>query len=308
MDRQSQSPVRRRRGFTLVELLVVVAVVGLLMSILLPVMAKAKIRARGVRCLNNYRTLAQGWTMFADDNNDVMLPGKFASEPGGYSNPKNWYPVGNGMKFRPPWAAYMGAYVGAFAFNKPRTDTDRQDFDNEVYINPLRADWKDERNYSFGYNHQFLGNARRSKSGVFYNYPARRGRLSNFAETVMGATSIGTAAGFAQAQRTPYENDGKKYTSDANHAWSLDPPRLTSRSDRGSGDADSPRTAVDDCFEGRAIAAFLDGHVEARTAESLGYRQLSGGKFVDLEKVPNLPHNQYFSGTGRDDAPPAKPQ
>jgi prepilin-type N-terminal cleavage/methylation domain-containing protein/prepilin-type processing-associated H-X9-DG protein len=63
----------RGGGFTLLELLVVIAVIAILAGLLLPVLAKAKSKAQGVFCLNNTRQLAVGWLLYADDN-DGRLP------------------------------------------------------------------------------------------------------------------------------------------------------------------------------------------------------------------------------------------
>ena len=49
-----------RAGFTLVELLAVIAIIGLLMALLLPAMQSARESARGVHCGNNIRQLALG--------------------------------------------------------------------------------------------------------------------------------------------------------------------------------------------------------------------------------------------------------
>jgi prepilin-type N-terminal cleavage/methylation domain-containing protein/prepilin-type processing-associated H-X9-DG protein len=59
-------------GFTLIELLVVIAIIAILAAILLPVLAKAQQRGERASCLNNLRQLAIGWTMYADDNNQII--------------------------------------------------------------------------------------------------------------------------------------------------------------------------------------------------------------------------------------------
>jgi prepilin-type N-terminal cleavage/methylation domain-containing protein/prepilin-type processing-associated H-X9-DG protein len=48
----------RKKGFTLIELLVTISVIALLMSILVPALAKARQRAEGVVCLSNLRQMA----------------------------------------------------------------------------------------------------------------------------------------------------------------------------------------------------------------------------------------------------------
>jgi prepilin-type N-terminal cleavage/methylation domain-containing protein/prepilin-type processing-associated H-X9-DG protein len=56
------------RGFTLVELLVVIALIALLAALLLPVLSKARTRTQGIVCLNNVRQLTLAWTLYADDH------------------------------------------------------------------------------------------------------------------------------------------------------------------------------------------------------------------------------------------------
>lgn len=62
------------RGFTLVELLVVLAVIAILSSLLLPAVAKGKSHAHATACLSNQRQISLALQMFADDRYG-LLPG-----------------------------------------------------------------------------------------------------------------------------------------------------------------------------------------------------------------------------------------
>jgi prepilin-type N-terminal cleavage/methylation domain-containing protein/prepilin-type processing-associated H-X9-DG protein len=297
---------RFRGAFTLIELLVVVSIVALLVAILLPALSGARLRSQSVLCLARLRTLADGWHMYADDFDDVAVPGRMANLGGGTGNPANWYDVGNGLKYRPRWIAAMGRYVGVYGFDMPRTDYDRQDYDSKAYQCPAVPDWVDERNGAFGYNHQFLGNGRQT-AGQFHNFPVNRSSIASFGGTVLAADCMGTAAGLSADRRAAYGNDATGFDQLGNHGWTLDPPRLTALSDVGSGDPGSPRTAVDPRHLGKANAIFCDGHGQTEAPYSLGYRIRGDGSYADTDGGDLRPTNYWFSGTGRDDDPPPKP-
>lgn len=296
----------RRFAFTLIELLVVVSIIALLLSVLLPSLSRARHQAKSTVCLTRLRQLSHGWHMYADENNDICLPGRFFKKPGGTSNSANWYDAGNGLKYRPRWVATMGKHVGIFAFNEPSTSNDRQDYDSKVYQCPSVPRWINERNYAYGYNHQFLGNARQT-AGKFHNFPVQRSTIRSFSGTVLAADCLGTAAGVPTRSRKPYSKMGSDFAQLGNHGWTLDPPRLTDRSDRGTGDAGSPQTAVHPRHLNRTNVVFCDGHCETKTPQALGYRIRADGSYVDDGSVEDPPTNRWFSGRGRDDDPPDKP-
>jgi len=73
----------RRQAFTLVELLVVIGIIAVLVSILLPVMGKAREQADAVRCASNLRQFAQANEVYVNETKGWNLPGYWDITPGG---------------------------------------------------------------------------------------------------------------------------------------------------------------------------------------------------------------------------------
>jgi len=136
---------RVRAGFSLVELLVVIGIVGLLLAILLPVLSRVRAMARSTVCLAHLQHLGDGYRMYLNNNGnrsfawqqaitdltwwellqpyngsirDTLLCPQ-ATEPGNAIGGafKAWGPDVTWAAGNPRWVP-RGIYVGSYGFNR----------------------------------------------------------------------------------------------------------------------------------------------------------------------------------------------
>lgn len=103
-----------RRAFTLIELLVVVAVIAVLISILLPALAKARIAGRGAVCQSNMRQIMLAITLYTHDH-----AGNFPRT----MDIVDGMPVTNGWWRTDAYQRALGEYIG---IQTGSVDTDGQ--------------------------------------------------------------------------------------------------------------------------------------------------------------------------------------
>ena len=95
---------RKRRAFTLVELLVVIGIIAALIGILLPVLSGVSARGRDIKCQSNLRQILTAFQGYAAENKGSMPYGLYYVP----ENPLNYGP--GGTRFV-SWASQVGKYV-----------------------------------------------------------------------------------------------------------------------------------------------------------------------------------------------------
>lgn len=152
---------QEKQGFTLVELLVVVAIIALLISLVMPGVGNALARARLTGCSSNLRQQGQAALGFTADNNRTLPQSRQGA--GGQHGLWGHENVG--------WEWALATYVGAAV-----PEVDRAATGHPVFICPASSIRWDSNRPWFGQRGNYMhgsqpaGSAENAYSGLYYNY------------------------------------------------------------------------------------------------------------------------------------------
>lgn len=313
---------RGKRAFTILELITVVAIIGLLIAIIVPSLQGARRSAKANVCVSKLKGLGLAFSVYLNENRDMFPPYRLRkvdpSLPDGAAH--EYFNEVNNLSPRWHWFLELdsGPVIDDRPFRRLRVPwgdgglsrgTDPNDRSGTTMTNPafecpsLDQDEfaKDVRNGAYGYNYQYLGNTRQhSDPKRWDNFPVASHRIKSPSQTVLIADSRG--GGYPHGK----------------HSYALDPPRLAteagarrfspSASDLGEGLDPTVflYSPVEMRHEAKGNVAFIDNHAEAMTAVQLGYEITDSDRFKGVQKPVTDPAvdvhatNKLWNGLGND--------
>lgn len=185
--------MRRERGYTLTELLVVLAIITLLASVLMPALRAARESAKQAKCISNFRQLVVSTQIYLGDYDDRHVP--LNHRPGQTGPP--------GVDRT--WVQIVLPYARSYAIFRCPSDYGAKRGTEGVFDGDLVPSDTDQRFFlasqrtNFGYNHQYLAPVVRSNN-QWVSLPRYDSQISERSRTVMFVDS----AWAVDASQKPY--------------------------------------------------------------------------------------------------------
>lgn len=302
---------RRCTAFTIIELLTVMAILGLLMALLFPSLAASRRKAKANVCLTNLKSLDTAAQFYLHENRDYFFPVRMDKiSPNATEDYVNFY-----NRKAPRWQWFVETDLGPVIDPKPFKRLG-QPFDddglllgggegrkmsNELFTCPSLDEpvyARDIRDGAYGYNYQYLGNTRTDTDEK---------RWDNFAVAMHTIKSPGQTVLFGDSRGA-----GIKH---GRNSFMLDPPRLAKevnaqRFGPSPSDVDISRhrdllaySPVEMRHDDTGNVAFTDGHAAPMTLRALGYEYNDPALGDVMPIVADLPRNLALPQTDIQDGP-----
>ncbi len=261
---------RRRlqlRGFTLIEMLVVIAIIAILAALLLPALARAKNAAKGISSLNNLRQIGIANQMYLDDNRGYFTQHEGYYYQGAIIDRQEGKNLGLDKTAKTHWPDQMVRYAPQpKVFLSPFLTTEQ--IASEGFSRPFGIDGYRQYIYGgYGYNLHYLGYATGEHGKPGYN-----ARLNADIRQTTSTVLVGDTAGA--------KSHGGTFTGKPEAPYALDPPlpslnlgaKLTGYYEGADGMIETPSPGPYDWKvraypaprnNGRPEFVFVDCHAEA---------------------------------------------
>lgn len=211
--------VRRRTGFTIVELLVVTAVLAVLLSLLLPGLSGARDAARELRCLSNQRQLVLAWTGYAVDHHDRVMPLAYFEPPDLSGNKEQvfwWGSLGNTANAPEVNQGFLSPYLDSNLAERSIYECPSQGWGSYKAQGPNKSITS-----TYGYNGYYLSPGKTPGWNEFIKHrPWRRvadletpTKLAVFADTLLPASANSSTGSNTALLDPPMLFDGQNWTA-----------------------------------------------------------------------------------------------
>lgn len=308
-----RATLKQRRGFTLIELIVVIGILALLIGMLVPYLSGARRQAKTNVCLSQLKGIGSSLAVYLTENQDQFIAGRLSKSPPSSTE----LFVDDNHCQAPRWQWFLNKSLGPVFevgksqrivlriqsqgfFNDDEHVRDTTSVTNKQFICPALTDERyvdDIRHGSYGYNYQYLGNARQDTDpNRWDNFSVGLHKIKAPAATVAMADSRG--AGIPHGKGS----------------YLLDPPRLaTEQNAKFMGPEDTDLSTGDDPavmkfspvearHNGSGNVVFADAHAQGHTLKDLGYEFNEKGVAIPVLKPEDGTHwnNKFWTGQGLD--------